>query len=76
MLNPKSQYYVSFNLGYPNRLRSALGYTGEALMVHGACSSSGCYAMTDQGVGEIYAIVSRRFRAGRSVFRFRPIRSV
>ncbi|MDT9081632.1 hypothetical protein RSW80_26755, partial [Escherichia coli] len=40
MLNPKSQYYLSFNLGYPNRLESALGYTGEALMIHGACSSS------------------------------------
>jgi murein L,D-transpeptidase YafK len=24
MLNPKSQYYLSFNLGYPNRLEEAL----------------------------------------------------
>lgn len=68
MLNPKSQYYVSFNLGYPNRLESALGYTGEALMVHGACSSSGCYAMTDQGVGEIYAIVSKALSGGQERF--------
>ncbi|WP_341643324.1 (R)-mandelonitrile lyase [Thauera sp. SDU_THAU2] len=68
MLNPKSQYYVSFNLGYPNRLESALGYTGEALMVHGACSSSGCYAMTDQGVGEIYAIVQKALEGGQERF--------
>lgn len=68
MLNPKSQYYVSFNLGYPNRLESALGYTGDALMVHGACSSSGCYAMTDQGVGEIYAIVQEALRSGQDRF--------
>ncbi|MDR6758619.1 murein L,D-transpeptidase YafK [Mycoplana sp. BE70] len=68
MLNPKSQYYVSFNLGYPNRLESALGYTGEALMVHGACSSSGCYAMTDQAVGEIYAIVQKALSAGQERF--------
>lgn len=68
MLNPNSQYYVSFNLGYPNRLESALGYTGEALMVHGACSSSGCYAMTDQGVGEIYAIVQRALEGGQQRF--------
>ncbi len=68
MLNPKSQYYVSFNLGYPNRLESALGYTGEALMVHGACSSSGCYAMTDQGVGEIYAVVARALSGGQERF--------
>ncbi|WP_058322262.1 murein L,D-transpeptidase family protein [Sinorhizobium sp. GL28] len=68
MLNPKSQFYLSFNLGYPNRLESALGYTGEALMVHGACSSSGCFALTDQGVGEIYAIVSRALKAGQGAF--------
>lgn len=68
MLNPKSQYYVSFNLGYPNRLESALGYTGEALMVHGACSSSGCYALTDQGVGEIYAVVSKALASGQDRF--------
>lgn len=68
MLNPNSQYYVSFNLGYPNRLESALGYTGEALMVHGACSSSGCYAMTDEQVGEIYAIVDRALKGGQKQF--------
>jgi murein L,D-transpeptidase YafK len=68
MLNPNSQYYVSFNLGYPNRLESALGYTGEALMVHGACSSSGCYAMTDAQVGEIYAIVARALQGGQDRF--------
>ncbi len=67
-LNPNSQFYVSFNLGYPNRLESALGYTGEALMVHGACSSSGCYALTDQGVGEIYAIVQRALQGGQDKF--------
>jgi murein L,D-transpeptidase YafK len=68
MLNPNSQFYVSFNLGYPNRLESALGYTGEALMVHGACSSSGCYAMTDQGVGDIYAIVAKALESGQASF--------
>ncbi|WP_052522701.1 murein L,D-transpeptidase family protein [Ensifer sp. BR816] len=68
MLNPNSQYYVSFNLGYPNRLESARGYTGEALMVHGACSSAGCYAMTDQQVGEIYALVQKALSGGQQSF--------
>ncbi|MFB2552813.1 hypothetical protein [Ensifer soli] len=68
MLNPKSQFYLSFNLGYPNRLESALGYTGEALMVHGACSSSGCYAMTDQGISEIYAVVNTALKGGQAQF--------
>lgn len=65
MLNPQSQYHLSFNLGYPNRLEAALGYTGDSLMVHGACSSSGCFAMTDAGVAEIYAVVRDALRAGQ-----------
>ncbi|MBX5132676.1 murein L,D-transpeptidase [Rhizobium lentis] len=67
-LNPKSQFYLSFNLGYPNRLETALGYSGEALMVHGACSSSGCFALTDQGVGEIYAVVEKALKGGQPAF--------
>jgi len=68
MLNPNSQYYLSFNLGFPNRLEAALGYTGDSLMVHGACSSSGCYAMTDEGVAEIYAVVREALKGGQSSF--------
>ena len=68
MLNPNSQFYLSFNLGYPNRLEAALGYTGEALMVHGACSSSGCYAMTDDGVAEIYAVAREALKGGQGSF--------
>jgi murein L,D-transpeptidase YafK len=67
-LNPKSQYYLSFNLGYPNRLEKALGHTGEALMVHGACSSSGCFALTDQGMSEIYPVVLKALRSGQRSF--------
>ena len=68
LLNPKSQYYLSFNLGYPNRLEDALGYTGEALMVHGACSSSGCYAMTDQQMAELYPIILKAMKSGQRSF--------
>lgn len=68
MLNPNSKYYLSFDLGYPNKLEAALGYTGDALMVHGACSSSGCYALTDEGVGEIYAVVREALKGGQGTF--------
>jgi murein L,D-transpeptidase YafK len=68
LLNPKSQFYLSFNLGYPNRLESALGYSGEALMVHGACSSSGCYAMTDQQMAELYPIILKAMKSGQRAF--------
>lgn len=68
MMNPNSQYYLSFNLGYPNRLEKALGYTGEAIMVHGACSSSGCFALTDEGVSEIYTIARDALKGGQTAF--------
>jgi murein L,D-transpeptidase YafK len=68
MLNPNSEYYLSFNLGYPNRLEAAHGYSGEALMVHGACSSSGCYALTDEGVAEIFAVAREALKGGQQAF--------
>ena len=68
LMNPNSQYYLSFNLGFPNRLDAALGYSGSALMVHGACSSSGCYAMTDEGVAEIYAVAREALEGGQRAF--------
>ena len=68
LMNPRSEYYLSFNIGYPNRLEKALGYSGEAIMVHGACTSSGCFAMSDKAVAEIYAVAREAFRGGQVSF--------
>ncbi len=38
-MNPNSNYYLSFNVGYPNAYDRALGHTGGMIMVHGICSS-------------------------------------
>lgn len=38
-------------------------------MVHGACVSTGCYAMTDEKIEEIYAIADAAFRNKQSFFR-------
>lgn len=67
-LNPNSKYYRSFNLGYPNVYDQALGRTGSALMVHGACASVGCYAMTDAQMGEIWTLVTAALDAGQPAF--------
>ncbi|WP_210205783.1 L,D-transpeptidase family protein [Hoeflea marina] len=64
-LNPNSQYHLSFDLGYPNRLERAKGYSGSALMVHGACSSSGCFAISDEHVAEVYAVLRDALRSGQ-----------
>ncbi len=69
-MNPNSAYYLSFDTGYPNAYDRAHGASGSALMVHGTCSSAGCFAMTDQGVGEIFALAREALRGGQSAFQF------
>jgi murein L,D-transpeptidase YafK len=69
-LNPNSSYHLSFDIGYPNAYDRTRGGSGAFLMVHGACSSSGCFAMTDRGVSEIYALVREAFAGGQPAFQF------
>lgn len=65
-LNPNSKYYLAINTGFPNRYDQANGRTGSNLMIHGACSSSGCYSMTDEQVLEIYAFARDAFKGGQT----------
>jgi murein L,D-transpeptidase YafK len=69
-MNPQSAYYLSFNTGYPNAYDRSLGHTGSELMVHGDCSSRGCYAMTDEQIAEIYAMGRESFFGGQKAFQF------
>ncbi|WP_420334480.1 L,D-transpeptidase family protein [Roseibium sp.] len=68
LMNPNSSYHLAFNLGYPNKYDRAHGRTGSHLMVHGACSSRGCYAMTDEQVEDIYALARESFKGGQKSF--------
>ncbi len=68
LMNPKSDWYLAFNTGFPNAYDRANGRTGTALMVHGSCSSRGCYAMTDPQIQEIYALAREAFRGGQKAF--------
>jgi murein L,D-transpeptidase YafK len=67
-MNPESQFYLAFNMGYPNAYDRSLGRTGAHLMVHGDCSSRGCYAMTDEQISEIYALGRESFFGGQRSF--------
>jgi murein L,D-transpeptidase YafK len=69
-MNPQSAYYLSFNTGYPNAFDRALGRSGSQLMVHGDCSSRGCYAMTDEQIAEIYSLGRESFFGGQKAFQF------
>jgi len=56
LMNPNSNYYLAINTGFPNSFDRANDRDGTFLMVHGDCWSSGCYAMTDEQIGEIYSL--------------------
>lgn len=67
LMNPNSSFYLSINLGYPNAFDKAHKRNGSFLMIHGDCWSSGCYAMTDEQISEIYSL-ARDSLSGRPSF--------
>ncbi len=64
-MNPNSQYYLAINTGFPNSYDRANARSGSNLMIHGACSSSGCYSMTDEQMVEIFAFARDAFKGGQ-----------
>ncbi|MEP3523925.1 MAG: murein L,D-transpeptidase family protein [Hyphomicrobiales bacterium] len=67
-MNPNSSFHLSFNLGFPNSYDKSHERTGSFLMVHGACSSAGCYSMEDEQIEEIYALAREAFLGGQEKF--------
>jgi murein L,D-transpeptidase YafK len=72
-LNPNSKYYLSFDVGYPNNFDQQLGRAGGDIMVHGSCSSRGCFAMTDNQIAEIYAVAREALSGGQSSFQIQSL---
>ncbi len=68
LMNPNSSFYLAINMGFPNAYDRANGRSGAFLMIHGDCSSSGCYAMTDEQISEIYALARKSFFGGQRSF--------
>ena len=67
-MNPASRWHRSFNLGFPNAYDRQHRRTGAYLMVHGGCSSIGCYAVTDDAIDEIWKLVTAAHQAGQRRF--------
>lgn len=68
-MNPTSQWHLAMNIGYPNTYDRELGRTGSFIMIHGVCGSSGCLAMTNDGVEPIYTLVEAALNAGQPLVR-------
>lgn len=65
LMNPRSSYHLSFNIGYPNEYDKLLQRNGGDIMVHGGCSSSGCFAMSNHRIEEIYTLAHYAFQEGQ-----------
>jgi len=68
LMQPNSNYYLAINTGFPNAFDRANGRHGAFLMIHGDCSSRGCYAMTDEQIGEIYSLARESLLGGQQSF--------
>lgn len=65
-LKPDSSFHLALNIGFPNAFDTAQGRTGSFLMIHGACVSIGCYAMTDAGIEDIYQLTEQALLNGQA----------
>lgn len=72
-MNPNSSYYLAINTGFPNQFDRANGRFGTNLMIHGACSSSGCYSMTDEQMQEIFALARDAFKGGQKTIQLQAL---
>lgn len=59
--NPNSNYHLALGLNYPNasdRILSDSIRPGGEIYIHGNCVSTGCIAIADQPIEELYIITS------------------
>ncbi len=55
----------SLNLGFPNALDRQMSRTGSYILIHGGCSSVGCFAMTNPVIEEVYSLALAALGKGK-----------
>lgn len=55
----------SLDLGFPNIFDQSQARTGSDILVHGGCSSVGCFAMTNPVMDEIHLLTTAAIEAGQ-----------
>jgi murein L,D-transpeptidase YafK len=66
--NPKSTYYLSLGLNYPNesdKVLSDLYRPGAAIYIHGSCVTVGCIPIMDEQIGELYTLAAHAKSEGQ-----------
>jgi len=68
-LNPYSKYYLSMGINYPNAsdsIRGVHGHLGNQIYIHGSCISSGCLAITDDKIRELFVYCIEAYNSGQA----------
>lgn len=66
--NPKSAYYLSLGLNYPNAADRILGDSlqpGGDIYIHGKCVTTGCIPITDNQIEDVYILAAHAHAAGQ-----------
>ncbi|MBI5858095.1 MAG: L,D-transpeptidase family protein [Sphingobacteriales bacterium] len=59
--NPKSNYYLSLGINYPNASDKILSDSlrpGSEIFIHGSCVTVGCIPITDEQIDELYILAA------------------
>jgi len=56
---------TAINLGFPNAFDRARRRDGSYILMHGGCSSVGCFAMTNPVINEIYGLIKAAIKDGQ-----------
>jgi murein L,D-transpeptidase YafK len=67
-LNPFSKYYLSLQINYPNAsdsIRGVKGHLGNFIFIHGECVSSGCIAITNDRIKELFVWCIESYNSGQ-----------
>lgn len=66
--NPRSDYYLSLGINYPNvsdRILSDSLQPGSGIYIHGSCVTVGCIPITDGQIEELYILAAHAKDAGQ-----------
>ncbi len=66
--NPNSNYHLSLGINYPNasdRILSDANKPGGSIYIHGNCVSTGCIAISDAPIEELYVLASASKNKGQ-----------
>ncbi len=61
----QTRHHRAFNIGFPNTFDKLHGRTGSNILVHGGCSTEGCFAMTNPVIDEVFRLANSAIASGQ-----------